>query len=43
MHNPRVSEQAKQHAKEEMSRYSGEQSDEERHEGNMKRGLKAYV
>lgn len=43
MHNTRVSDQAKAHAQEEVERYSGEQSDEERHEENMKRGLKAYV
>lgn len=43
MHNPRVSDQAKAHAEEEVRRYSSDQSDEERHTGNMKRGLKAYV
>lgn len=45
MHNPRVSDQAKAHA-EEVRRYSSDQSgqsDEDRHTGNMKRGLKAYV
>lgn len=31
------------HAQEEVSRYSGEQSDEDLHQGNVKRGLKAYV
>lgn len=39
--NPKVSEPAKSHAREELDRYGSEQSDEERHEGNVKRGLRA--
>lgn len=39
--NARVSDQARAHAQEEIDKYEGAQSDEERHEGNMKRGLKA--
>jgi len=39
--NPKVSETAKSHAREELDRYQGAQSDDERFEGNVKRGLKA--
>lgn len=39
--NPNVSEPAKSHAREELDRYESEQSDEDRHSGNVKRGLKA--
>ncbi|KAJ5101376.1 hypothetical protein NUU61_003598 [Penicillium alfredii] len=41
--NPRVSEPAKSHAQEEISKFEGVQSDEDRHEGNVKRGLKAAM
>jgi hypothetical protein len=42
-HNPRVSEQAREHAQQEADKLSNYGSDEERHEENVKRGLKAYV
>jgi hypothetical protein len=42
-HNPRVSEQARAHAQQEADKMSNYGSDEERHEENVKRGLKAYV
>ncbi|KAJ5819576.1 hypothetical protein N7474_005167 [Penicillium riverlandense] len=41
--NPRVSEPAKSHAREELDRYQGTQSDDDRLEGNVKRGLKAAM
>ena len=41
--NPRVGDEAKRHAQEEADRLSNYTSDEERHEDNVKRGLKAYV
>lgn len=44
MKNPHVSQQAKQHAQDELNQIESSTSGEqERHEGNVKRGLKAYV
>ena len=42
-HNPRVSNEAKAHAQQEADKLSNYGSDEERHDENVKRGLKAYV
>lgn len=44
MKNPHVSQQAKQHAQDELNQIeSSTAGGQERHEGNVKRGLKAYV
>ena len=45
MHNPRVSEGAKLHAQDELHDIESNEpeSNEELHERNVKRGLKAYV
>lgn len=43
--NPNVSDQAKQHAQQELDKYESGQGgpEEDRHASNVKRGLKAYV
>lgn len=45
MSNPHVSNRAKAHAQQELNQIQGEQGtpEDQRREGNVKRGLKAYV
>ena len=44
IHNPRVSERAKRHAQQELDQVESQgPGSEDRHEGNVKRGLKAYA
>lgn len=44
LHNPRNSDEAKAHAQNELNQLSDtpERNEDQRHEGNVKRGLKAY-
>ncbi|KAJ5151677.1 hypothetical protein N7492_009972 [Penicillium capsulatum] len=42
-HNPRVSDQARAHAQEEIDKFSSSQSGEDLHASNVKRGLKGAM